>query len=130
MINWLLILVLAVLIELATICTRFVFKISSKDTYMKIMKKFDLHFFIHMHHGIIGILVVLVALTYDMPWTLGLGSAMILSDAIHHFVVLAIVIGNPEFHIIYKDIADFKKEQILEDRKLKKFVRHIVHIIN
>jgi hypothetical protein len=130
MINWTLIIILTIAIELATIFTRFVFKISSKETYIKIIKKLNLKFIIHIHHGILGIVVAILAYIYGFPIIYNIGWSMIISDAIHHFIVLYLIVGNPEFHIIYKNIKGFKKEQKIEDRKIKRFIRHLIHIID
>jgi hypothetical protein len=38
------------------------------------------------------------------PWRRRLlvaGAALALSDLVHHFVVLWLVVGDPEFHLVY-----------------------------
>jgi len=59
-----------------------------------------------IHHGYVGLLLVVVAMllspeSFLRPWLKRIGIAMIASDLIHHFVVLWLTQGDPEFTIVY-----------------------------
>jgi hypothetical protein len=123
MINIKIIIITALAIELLTIVVRFGFKISSKEVYIKIMKKFKFKKFYHIHHLIWGILLAVIF--YSNPLLLNIGIGVILSDLIHHFVVLWTVVGSPEFHIVYKNVNCFNREEKMEKRKMQRFVRNI-----
>lgn len=62
---------------------------------------------LRIHHGYIGILIVLAAAgvwrkrPQAAPWLLAVGLALVCSDLIHHFLVLWPVTGSPEFHLTY-----------------------------
>jgi len=127
-IKW--VIILTLFFEFLTIFARFIFKMSSKENYIWVMKKLKLKFFIHMHHGIIGAIVVIIAFFYPVPFLMTIGLAMFFSDAIHHFLVLYYVIGHPEFHVVYKNIKMFEKEQREEHEKMNAFMKHIIHHTN
>ena len=91
------------------------------------MKNLNLKFLIHFHHGIIGLIVVVISTFYNFPLLFNIGLSLVISDAIHHLIVLWIILGNPEFHIIYKNVKYYKKESKSEDKKIKKFIRHLIH---
>ena len=80
---------------------------------------------IHFHHGFVGLIVVGLAIYLGSSFGVNLGWGLVLSDAIHHFIVLWLIIGDPEFHIIYKNVKIFEKEEEKEDRKIKRFFRNI-----
>jgi len=121
------ILMTLVLVEFATVITRFTFKISSKETYIKIMKKFKLKRFYHFHHLFLGIIMAIIFYIYQQPLLFNIGVGVFASDVVHHLVVLWAVVGNPEFHIVYKNIKSFEKEELKEQKKLKRFFKHLVH---
>ncbi|NLI76360.1 MAG: hypothetical protein GX442_07960 [Candidatus Riflebacteria bacterium] len=61
---------------------------------------------IRIHHGYIGVLLLLIArrLVREGParrWALILGWSLALSDLIHHFVVLWLATGSPQFDLVY-----------------------------
>ncbi len=61
-------------------------------------------FGIRIHHGYTGVLLVVVALCGDgtwCQWALRVGAALVLSDLIHHFLVLWPTQGHHEFHLTY-----------------------------
>ena len=65
-----------------------------------------LTFGIRIHHGYIGILCLIAAgvRRWSPEWRNGLciiGIGLFVSDALHHFVVLWIVTGAPEFNFVY-----------------------------
>lgn len=127
MINLIFILVSAILIELLTIFGRFFFKLNSKDTYIRIIKKYNIKFMIHIHHLFIGLIIFVFSYYFKSSIFLNLGLGIALSDIIHHFLVLWPITGNPEFHIVYKNPKHFKDEQKLENKKIKKFLSYIIH---
>ena len=58
-----------------------------------------------IHHGYIGLLLLVIALVVAAPgWRqllVAVGVGLIVSDLVHHFLVLWPVTGSPEFHIRY-----------------------------
>ncbi|MDQ7781073.1 MAG: hypothetical protein RDV41_15360 [Planctomycetota bacterium] len=97
--------VLAVVIELVTVTLRFGFKLeSTRDTASTVGV---LTHGIRIHHGYVGVLLVIAAMlcARALPvlhrWMLVVGIALLCSDLIHHFVVLWLIVGNPEFYIVY-----------------------------
>ena len=101
--NLISLLILTLIIELITIFFRFVLKTSSKKNIHKILLRFNLKYFIHFHHGFLGIFLLIISLFVTSPYLLIFSLALILSDAIHHLLVLWPITGNPEFHLIYKN---------------------------
>lgn len=94
--------ILTALIEIATMAARFGLGLkSSTDTaFVK-----HLTFGLRIHHGYVGLLLVaagglfgerLARLARIIGW------AMFLSDVIHHFIVLKIATGSPQFDIFYQ----------------------------
>jgi hypothetical protein len=64
-----------------------------------------LTFGLRIHHAYVG--VVLMALAMLLPpspllaWLMTTGMALVLSDLVHHFLVLWPVTGDPQFHLAY-----------------------------
>ncbi len=79
------ILVLTAVLELFTCLGRFGFKIRARDVQWPV----------RTHHGYVGI-VLLFFKTFS-EWAFIVGAALILSDALHHFVVLPATVGSTEF---------------------------------
>ena len=127
MLNFWFIIITAVVIEVITIIGRFGFNISTKSLWVKVMKHYNRRHWVHVHHVFIGLLVVAIALIVKNNLVLNLGLGVIMSDAIHHFIILWPLIGSPEFHIIYKNKATLTEEQIKEDEKMHRFIQHLVH---
>jgi hypothetical protein len=121
------ILITAIFIELVTLTVRFSFKIRAKDFYIKIMKKYNLKKFYHFHHLFLGITIALIFYFYEQAFLFSLGIGIAASDIIHHFVFLWLIAGNPEFHVVYKNIKEFRNEGIMERKKIRSFVKHLVH---
>ncbi|OGJ20253.1 hypothetical protein A3K73_08270 [Candidatus Pacearchaeota archaeon RBG_13_36_9] len=120
----------ALLIELATIFMRFVFKVSSKEIYIKIMRKFKLKRFYHFHHLFLGMIIALFFYFYRHETLFNVGLGIISSDLLHHFAVLWLIMGNPEFHIVYKNIGLFKREKLIEQKRIKSVMGHLIKEIN
>ena len=96
---------LTFLIELVTVVLRFGLKLdSTRDTASTIGR---LTFGIRIHHGYCGLALMLVAylLFSRYPqlarWGLIIGLALLLSDLIHHFLVLWPLTGSPHFDLTY-----------------------------
>ena len=121
------ILLLTIIFECITLCARFLFKLSSKHVYIGIMKRYHLKHFIHVHHSITGLLIFLIGIYAPYTLLITVGLALVFSDAIHHIFVLNYVVGNPEFHIVYRNVKAFEKEQKLEKRKMNQFMKHFFH---
>jgi len=129
MIDLKIILISAIIIESITIFGRFFLNISSKKVYIRVMKKFKLKRFYHFHHLFTGIIIAVVFYFYYHHFFFNLGLGIFLSDLIHHFAVLWIVLKHPEFHVVYKNVKDFEKEEKFESRGLKRAFNHLVHKI-
>ncbi len=93
------------ILELIFVLFRFGFGLeSTRDTASTIGV---LTFGIRIHHGYIGLLAVAISLLLfkSKPqiaqWLLIIGTTLFCSDLIHHFIVLWIFIGSPEFDFRY-----------------------------
>ena len=120
---WQLILITALVIEAFTIFGRFFFKLSSKEVLTRIMHHYGWRRVFHFHHLFFGLIVVGVAIYLKSDVGISLGWGIALSDVIHHFITLWIIIGDPEFHLIYRNAKLLKKEEKMEDRRIRKFLR-------
>lgn len=95
---------LTVAIELVTCFFRFGMNLrSTHDTAW--IARFT--FGIRIHHGYIGVLMVVIALMLAhgvvRTWFVRIGAALVLSDLIHHFLVLWPIVGSPEFDLVYPE---------------------------
>ncbi|MDP6467037.1 MAG: hypothetical protein QF918_04835 [Pirellulaceae bacterium] len=98
-------LALTFIIELVTVVLRFGLQLdSTRDTASTIGR---LTFGIRIHHGYCGLALMLAAcfLISRFPrlarWGLIIGLALVLSDLIHHFLVLWPLTGSPHFDLTY-----------------------------
>ena len=97
--------VLTILMELLTVFLRYGCKLEWRKVSASIVGKWPLG--IRIHHGYIGVLMVLWAvfgLKPDTPlydWNLIIGWSLFLSDLIHHFLILWPIEGNPQFDLRY-----------------------------
>jgi len=95
-------LVLAAAIESFTCLMRFALQLeATRDTcFLRVLT-----FGLRIHHCYLGLVIVAAgALLADglvMNWLFIVGTACVLSDFIHHFVVLWLVTGEPEFDLFY-----------------------------
>ena len=97
---------LTALIEAVTVLFRFGLRLeSTKDTASTIGW---LTGGIRVHHGYIGLLLILIAAAVLRRWPLSwgrwlliVGIAMVFSDLVHHFLILWPIVGSPEFHLFY-----------------------------
>lgn len=93
---------LTLLIEFITCLFRFAFQFESTRDTILISK---ITFGIRIHHGYIGILMILIAIlclkkqTYSVVLVIGL--SLFFSDIIHHFFVLWPIINSPQFDLLY-----------------------------
>ena len=99
-------LIMTFVIELATIMARFMFKLeSTRDTAALAVFTFGYR----IHHGYIGLLIIAVLLLlpklagshYNLIMALAI--SLVASDLIHHFLVLWITTGDPQFDLRYPD---------------------------
>ena len=100
--------VLAALIEGITCLLRFGLGLeSTRDTASTVGR---LTFGIRIHHGYVGLLIVVAAVIVMRrrpgwsAWArlaIAVGIALVASDLIHHFLVLWPVTGSPQFHLVY-----------------------------
>lgn len=95
---------LTVLIEGVTCLFRFGLKLeSTRDTASWVA---PLTFGLRIHHGYVGFLLCLVAMVLAKEENLRraallVGLPLVLSDLIHHFIVLWLVTGDPQFDLWY-----------------------------
>lgn len=86
------IIILTLGIEILTIAGRLLFG-SAKKVYSKIKFRHK----IRIHHGYIGILLLIIYCITTNDLLILIGAALALSDAIHHFIILPVWIGKTEF---------------------------------
>jgi hypothetical protein len=97
--------ILTVAIEILTCLLRFGFRLESTRSTASSIGRLTAG--IRIHHGYIGLFVILIACwQWDRRpkigfWLLATGLALVFSDLIHHFVVLWIVVGDPQFDLVY-----------------------------
>lgn len=91
----------ALLFEVFTCISRFGLGLeSTNDT--QFLAPYTLGY--RIHHGYIGGLMLLAALGIPGAWRnllIVVGTGLVVSDLVHHFLVLWPVVGSPEFHIRY-----------------------------
>ncbi len=98
-------LVLTALMEGFTLFCRFGLRLQATRDTASTLGQFTCG--VRVHHSYIGLALIGVALLLSrrrgalFRWILVLGSAMILSDLVHHFLVLWPLTGDPEFHLLY-----------------------------
>jgi hypothetical protein len=60
---------------------------------------------VRIHHAYVGLAVIalglLVARGPALTWSLVIGTALVLSDLVHHFLVLWPITGSPQFDLFY-----------------------------
>ncbi|MFZ2956469.1 MAG: hypothetical protein WA705_06235 [Candidatus Ozemobacteraceae bacterium] len=95
----------ATLIEGITVFARFGLKLeSTRDTAATVGR---LTFGLRIHHGVVGLILCVIAWFFfprNSVWrerALILGGALAVSDFVHHFVVLWAVTGSPQFDLFY-----------------------------
>ena len=104
-------LVLAVIFEAVTVGFRFGLNLqSTRDTAAIGGWTFGLR----VHHGYIGLFLVPLAWCFPRGirhalWMIGIG--LIVSDLMHHFLVLWPITGEPQFDFIYPDHPFWRKDQ-------------------
>lgn len=96
---------LTVVIEIVTCMLRFGYHLESTRSTASSIGRLTAG--VRIHHSYIGLFVILIACwQWDRRpkvgfWLLGTGLALIFSDLIHHLVVLWIVVGDPQFDLVY-----------------------------
>lgn len=95
-------LIIALSLEIITSISRFWLHIvSTRDTAFLAEYTFN----IRIHHGYIGLIMLFVAyLNAKRPFSdlfYRIGGGLFLSDIVHHFLVLWLINGSPEFDLIY-----------------------------
>jgi len=86
------IIILTILVELLSIALRAIFG-PMKDRHKKIKFKYK----IRIHHGYIGVLLLIAYLFYPLDWIFIVGISLTIADAIHHFIFLKILTNETEF---------------------------------
>jgi hypothetical protein len=94
---------LTLIIELITIFLRFGLNMKTSIKTAEVVGKWT--FGIRVHHGYIGILLIIMAMFFPTPfvseWLLITGTSLFFSDIVHHFLVLWPITGSPEFDLFY-----------------------------
>ena len=95
--------ILTLVIEAITALLRFGFGIQATQSTVFIA---NFTFGLRIHHGYLGIILLLIAFTPVFPFHVKniliiIGSSLLLSDLIHHFIILWLIMGDPQFHITY-----------------------------
>ena len=93
------------IVEALTCVLRFGLRLeSTRDTASTIGR---LTFGVRIHHSYIGILLLPIAFIVERRWPLLsrwlliAGLALLFSDLIHHFIVLWLITGSPQFDMLY-----------------------------
>ena len=96
--------IVTILIESVTVIGRFCFNFQSQKN-TAFMAKYTFGY--RIHHGYIGLLLIIIYLIFAktswkyIDWVFIIGFALLFSDLIHHFIVLKLTKGSPEFFIKY-----------------------------
>jgi len=103
MVRWTILLTLAC--ELITLLFRFGFGLeATRDTADTVGQ---ITHGVRIHHAYLGLVLITVArgVVKRRPaigsWGVVIGAALVLSDLIHHFLVLWPILGDPMFHWVY-----------------------------
>ena len=98
-------LIWTVIFEAVTCVLRFGLQLeSTRDTASTIGL---LTFGVRIHHSYIGVALIPIAMLLEKSWpqigrhTLMIALGLLVSDMIHHFVVLWYVVGSPQFDLYY-----------------------------
>ena len=102
---WLLVVLLTAGLELLTLVLRFGFQFDwTRDTAETIGL---MTLGIRIHHGYCGVVLILLAWSFSQTHPRHaeviyvVGWSLLLSDAIHHFLVLWPLTGSPQFDFVY-----------------------------
>lgn len=94
-----------VIFEAITCVLRFGLRLeSTRDTASTIGV---LTFGLRIHHSYIGVAMIPIAMLVERRWPqiarhlLMIGMGLVLSDLIHHFIVLWYFVGSPQFDLFY-----------------------------
>jgi hypothetical protein len=95
-------LLLAAAIEVVTCLLRFGLHLeAARDT----SALGGLTFGLRIHHGYVGLALMILGLVLArgilLRWILIAGGALVVSDLVHHFLVLWPVTGSPQFDLFY-----------------------------
>jgi len=90
------IIILAFVLEIITIITRMIFG-SARDRYRKMKLKFK----IRIHHGYIGLCLIFIIYIFfpAQQMLLIIGWSLLISDLLHHFIVLPLWVKRTEFPV-------------------------------
>lgn len=96
--------VLTVLIELLCIVLRFGFGLASTTATASTIGV--LTFGLRIHHGYVGAIMIVLTWLLRLPsewlrWFQIVGLALLVSDLVHHFLVLWPLTGSPQFDLVY-----------------------------
>ncbi|MBU3912904.1 MAG: hypothetical protein KKB21_04900 [Nanoarchaeota archaeon] len=130
MISIKIILISLMIVEITTLIMRFGFHRQSRDYYSNSLNKKWGRYKFHWHHLFLGLLIVPVSLAFSgmfERFLFNLGLGIVLSDLVHHFIVLNILVGESEFHLIYKNKDFCPEDGILTRRSkiLNKFTKEV-----
>ncbi len=76
---------------------------------------------VRIHHGYVGVAGSMSALGLPegwlAAWALRVGVALLVSDLIHHFVVLHWTTGDPQFDLTYPRLVSIEAERDAQDAR-------------
>lgn len=101
MIDYNVIWLVAVIIEVINLILRFKFKITSKNSHIFLIRQFGIKKFPHVHHLYSGILIAIIGDYLFLPLVVSIGLGIALSDVLHH-IILYLVKKDAEFSILYR----------------------------
>ncbi len=81
------IVLLTVVLEIITCIGRFGFKMRARDWKMPV----------RIHHGYVGLALMVAWFFLRVDLLMIIGASLLISDAVHHFVVLWLIVGRTEF---------------------------------
>ncbi|MCE9584193.1 MAG: hypothetical protein K8T20_17040 [Planctomycetes bacterium] len=79
-----------------------------------------LTFGVRVHHGYVGALCSLGSVPVHGPlaaWALRIGLALLVSDVVHHFVVLRWTTGDPQFDLTYPRLVMIEAEREAQEAR-------------
>ena len=124
MIDLKIILIIAFIIEVLTLFVRFVLKIDARDFHRFIMKILGLKKIIRLHHIFYGFLIAVISYPLKQNFLFNLGLGIMLSDILHHIILLFVVGGN-EVEFIYV----LEKEVKILEKNINKRIHNEIRIL-
>ena len=97
------------IIEGITLFGRYVLKIKSRNILKEEMRELHWRHIVHIHHMFIGFIIVILFYYLENWLLVNIGIGIVLSDVLHHFVILRLLENRSEFKIV-EEIRTRKKK--------------------